>query len=159
MARQPRTLREELKQTKRFPSLADETCVAILRTADVVRGLFESRTGGTGITLQQYNVLRILRGAHPDLLPTLEIAGRMIERAPGITRLLDRLETAGLVRRERCSQDRRRVLCRITPAGLAMLDKVTGPLEAAGRTWAGRLPRGDLEQLLRLLGRLRDDTS
>jgi DNA-binding MarR family transcriptional regulator len=67
-----------------------------------------------GITLQQYNVLRILRGAGLGGLPTLEIGARMIEEAPGITRLLDRLERKALAERRRCPRDGRRVLCRIT---------------------------------------------
>ena len=70
-----------------------------------------------GISLQQYNVLRILRGAGKSGTPTLDIADRMIEKTPGITRLLDKLEAKQLVRRERCPEDRRQVLCWITNAG------------------------------------------
>ena len=87
-----------------------------------------------GLTPQQYNVLRILRGAGSDPLPTLEIGSRMIEQAPGITRLLDRLEAKGLVERERCREDRRRVLCRISASGrklLTSLDKVIADTDSA----------------------------
>src|SRR5262245_54763239 len=116
-------LERELKQKRPFPSLEEEAGVAILRTADRLKGDAEQVLAKSAITLQQYNVLRILRGSHPETLPTLEIADRMIERAPGITRLLDRLEAVKLVTRDRCSEDRRRVLCGITPAGLAILAK------------------------------------
>src|SRR5258706_12493191 len=93
----PRTIIEELKQTKPFPSKRQEAAVALLRTADVIRRLFGAVVEPKGITVQQYNVLRILRGAGEPGLPTLDIAERMIETTPGITRLIDRLETKKLV--------------------------------------------------------------
>ncbi len=77
-----------------------------------------------GITLQQFNVLRILRGAGDEGLPTLEVADRMIEQTPGVTRLLDRMEAKELVRRQRCPKDRRQHLCWITAKGLALLEKI-----------------------------------
>jgi DNA-binding MarR family transcriptional regulator len=102
--------------------------VSLLRTADVVRRAAARVVEPYGITLQQFNVLRILRGAGPDGLPTLEIAARMIEEAPGITRLLDRLEKKALVKRHRCPRDRRRVLCTITSGGLRLLSALDAPL-------------------------------
>ncbi|HKI84308.1 MAG TPA: MarR family transcriptional regulator [Candidatus Krumholzibacteria bacterium] len=121
------SVRREIKQTRPFPSAAQEAVVALFRTAELMHREIARVLQPAGITPQQYNVLRILRGAGREGLPTLEIAERMIEQAPGITRLLDRLERKGLVKRERCSQDRRRVTCRIAPAGtslLARLDKI-----------------------------------
>jgi DNA-binding MarR family transcriptional regulator len=156
MAAKTRAIQRELKQKKRFASPEAAAAVALLRTADVLRGDLERTLGERGVTLQQYNVLRILRGSHPEPLPTLEIAERMIERAPGITRLLDRLETAGHVTRKRCRDDRRRVLC-ITEAGLATLARTDGPVDAAERRRTGRLSRADLAKLLQLLDRLRED--
>lgn len=152
-------LRRELKQARRFSGPAEESSVALLRTADVIRGEIERVLGEHGVTLQQYNVLRILKGSHPEPIATLEIADRMIERAPGITRLLDRLEAAGQVRRERCKEDRRRVLCHITDAGLATLEQTTEPVRAAQRRRASRLSQGDLARLLELLERLRGDVT
>ena len=70
-------------------TLPRDSKVALLRAADGVRRRMAGVLADAGLTLQQYNVLRILRGARPDPLPTLEIADRMIERTPGITRLLD----------------------------------------------------------------------
>ncbi len=159
MSTRSSALQRELKQSRRFATAAEEAGVALLRTADVLRGDLERALQGCGITLQQYNVLRILRGSHPETMPTLEIADRMIERAPGITRLLDRLEAAKLVERHRCPEDRRRVLCRITPAGLVALDRADAPLLAAGRRRAARLAEADLRRLLGLLERLREDVS
>ncbi len=110
-------LRSEIKQNKPFRSPGEEAAVALMRTSDVLHRRLADVVEPHGITHQQYNVLRILRGSAPEPLPTLEIASRMIEQAPGITRLLDRLEAKSLVRRERCKEDRRQVHCWITAAG------------------------------------------
>jgi DNA-binding MarR family transcriptional regulator len=154
-SRRRSALERELKQSKPFPGPEQEGAVALLRTADLVRREVERALEPLGITPQQFNVLRILRGARPGTLPTLEIAERMIERAPGITRLLDRLEVRALVKRERCGEDRRRVLCSITPAGLELLRAADGPVHDAERHVVGRLRGPRLTQLLRLLGAVR----
>ncbi len=95
-----------------------------MRTADLVRRQMTALVEPHGITLQQYNVLRILRGAGDEGVPTLEVSERMIEQAPGVTRLLDRLEAKELIRRQRCEKDRRQHLCWIAPKGLALLEKI-----------------------------------
>src|SRR5262249_54747672 len=152
---QPRTIADDIQQTRPFPSRSDEAGVGLLLTADVVRRHGEAVLAPYGITLQQYNVLRILRGSRPDSLPTLEIAARMIEKAPGITRLLDRLERKGLVRRERCAADRRQILCAITEKGLRLLHALEAPLRSSVDPF-NRLSEKDLEQLIRLLNALRE---
>src|SRR6185295_1446948 len=114
-------LQREIRQGKPFRSQSQQVVVALLRTADLVRRGLGRVLEPFDLTPQQYNVLRILRGAGERGLPTLEIAVRMIEEAPGITRLIDRLETKHLVSRERCKTDRRRVWCRITRDGLGLL--------------------------------------
>lgn len=129
--------------------------MALFRTADMLRGRMSALTEQEAITLQQYNVLRILRGAGKEGLPTLEIAERMIERAPGITRLMDRLEARRLVARERCPTDRRQVTCRITGDGLAVLERLDGPVAATDVWFTSVLTRRDLRQLIALLDRLR----
>jgi DNA-binding MarR family transcriptional regulator len=151
----PSALQRELRQSKPFPGPEQEGAVALLRTADLVRREVERALEPLGITGQQFNVLRILRGARPEPLPTLEIADRMIEHAPGITRLLDRLEARALVKRDRCREDRRRVLCSITAAGLELLRAADGPVHAAERAVVGRLRGPQLGQLLKLLGTVR----
>jgi len=147
---------KELKQTRPFPSAAQEAAVALLRTADLVNRLVDAVIDRHGITGQQYNVLRILRGAGEKGLPTLEIAQRMIEQTPGITRLIDRLETKKLVIRERCATDRRQVFCRITPAGLALLAKLDEPVRAASDEALRHLSKKDVAQLIELLDRTRE---
>lgn len=149
------SIQREIRQRRPFRSRAQEGLVALLRTTDLLRRALARVVEPHGITLQQYNVLRILRGAGPDGLPTLEIAERMIEQAPGITRLMDRLEAKGLVRRERCPHDRRQVLCWINPAGFELLETLEEPMARAGEECLGVLKRPDLHRLIRLLDEVR----
>jgi DNA-binding MarR family transcriptional regulator len=154
VSRRPRIL-DELRQTRPFPSREDEALVSLLRTTDVVRRHLGRCTDASEVTPQQYNVLRILRGAGETGIPTLEIASRMIEQTPGITRLLDRLEAKGLVRRQRCPEDRRQVLCWITEPGLQLLTELENPVAQAAKDAFRNLSAAEIETLLRLLERLR----
>jgi DNA-binding MarR family transcriptional regulator len=149
------TLQREIRQGKPFRSRGEQVVVALLRTADLVRRGVGRVLEPYGITPQQYNVLRILRGAGEQGLPTLEIGERMIEQAPGITRLLDRLEAKRLVRRERCPQDRRQVLCWLSPAGLELVERLDGPIDSEDTEAVAMLPPEDQDRLLRLLDALR----
>jgi MarR family transcriptional regulator, organic hydroperoxide resistance regulator len=128
--------------------------VAVLRAADGVRRRMVEVLAPAGITLQQYNVLRILRGARPEPLPTLEIAERMIERTPGITRLLDGLVRKGLVERQRSDADRRTVLCRITASGLELLSELDAPVERSDQGAVARLSEAEQATLVALLTRI-----
>ena len=148
------SIQQEIKQTRPFHSKAQEAALGLMRTADLVRREVTKVVEPHGITTQQYNVLRILRGAGENGLPTLEIAERMIEEAPGITRLIDRLEAKKLVKRERCRKDRRRVWCQITKDGLALLEKLDTPVREAERA-LGSLSSTELTQLVALLDRAR----
>lgn len=129
--------------------------MALLRTADVVRRYIARVLEPYGITPQQFNVLRILRGAGPEGIPTLSIGERMIEEAPGITRLLDRLEAKGMVRRQRCPEDRRQVLCHATPQALELLARIDGAMDQADDDALGRLSDEEKAQLVRLLDAVR----
>ncbi|MDQ3062362.1 MAG: MarR family transcriptional regulator [Acidobacteriota bacterium] len=111
---------------------------------------FETIVAPFDITGQQYNVLRILRGAEPEGLPTLTVAERMIERTPGITRMIDRLEAKELVRRESCPDDRRCVYCRITEKGLNLLELLDEPVDETNAAFHG-LSEAELEQLTALV--------
>jgi DNA-binding MarR family transcriptional regulator len=152
-------LQAELKQDRPFSSVQAEAAIAILRTADDLHRHYGVVIEPYGITGQQYNVLRILRGAHPEPLPTLEIGERLIERVPGITRLLDRLEDKGLVSRERCAVDRRLVHCRISEAGLVLLAEMDDAVSAADRGSMGNLTEAEVETLVALLERVREGTA
>ena len=148
-------LREELKQTRPFQSPAHEAVVSILRTAAVVQRHIAQVVEASGVTVQQYNVLRILRGAGVAGLPTLAIRDRMIEEAAGITRLLDRLESAGFVVRERSTPDRRQVLCRITDAGRSLLAGLDAPVDAVNAIALAALAAEEQQELVALLGAIR----
>jgi len=133
------------------PSPTKAAVLGILRAADVLRRRGAALLEPYGITPQQFNVLRILRGARPDGLCTLTIAERMIERAPGITRLIDRLEAKQLVLRVRSADDRRQVWCRITPAGMRLLARLDEPVATLDRQAVAGLPRADQVRLAELL--------
>lgn len=133
---------------------AKEALMALFRAADRVKAELSGVIEPHGITLQQYNVLRILRGAEPEGLPTLTIADRMIERAPGITRMIDRLERLGLVARERRTGDRRCVHCRITSRGLELLAGMDRPVDAGDRRAFRAVTESELAQLTRILVKL-----
>ncbi len=149
------TIRGEIRQTRPFDSAADEAVVTLLGTADRVRTALAAVTEAHGITLQQYNVLRILRGAGPAGLPTLDIAARMVEHSPGITRLLDRLEGQRLARRVRCPEDRRQVLCHATDKALRLLSALERPVTEAGRESLAPLDAARTAELVRLLDAVR----
>lgn len=152
----PSELQRELKQNRPFGAPTQEAAVSLMRTADLVRRSIASVVEPHGLTPQQYNVLRILRGAGEHGLPTLEIAERMIEQTPGITRLIDRLEVKQLVSRERSVTDRRQVFCRITRGGLALLAQLDEPIVEAEKEALGVLSERQLAQLLSLLDRTRN---
>jgi len=148
------TIKDEIRQNRPFSSRHEEAAISLMRTADLIRRLVGSVVEPHDITIQQYNVLRILRGAGEQGLPTLEIAERMIEQTPGITRLIDRLEEKKLVDRQRCDQDRRRVWCRITASGLSLLASLDEPVRASIGSLA-TLSARDLTQLVEQLDRAR----
>lgn len=125
--------------------------LSILRAADLFRRRAGALFAPHGVTLQQFNVLRILRGARPDGLCTLSIADRMLERTPGITRLIDRLAAKGLVVRVRSQEDRRQVWCRITPDGLRLLARLDQPVTDLDQAFLAGLSPADQQRLGKLL--------
>lgn len=133
-------LQEELKQTRPFSTSEEEVLVAVMRTAALIRRAVARRIEPAGISGAQYNVLRILRGAGADGLPTLAVRDRLVEEAPGITRLMDKLESAGLVTRDRTGKDRRTVRCRITPEGREALEVLDHGVRDVHRLIARALP-------------------
>lgn len=146
----------EIKQTKPFASLEQESIVSLLRTVDHVRRTESGVFAAEDLTEQQYNVLRILRGTGPDGLPTLSVAERLIEHTPGITRLIDRLEAKGLVRRERPARDRRQVYCFITEEGLNVLERLDPAVEQLARRLMQHLSAAQMKVLNEILEKIRD---
>lgn len=151
----PTPLQREIRQRKPFSSVAQEGVVSVMRTADLLRRRMAAVVEPSGITVQQFNVLRILRGGGSDGLPTLEVGARMIEETPGVTRLLDRLEAKGLVKRQRCPKDRRQHLCWITQQGLDLLAGLDAPVVRHSDDALKGLTRDEQSSLVRLLAQVR----
>jgi DNA-binding MarR family transcriptional regulator len=134
-----------------------DAVVALLRAADRVRRRSARAVEPHGITLQQYNVLRILETAREDGVPTLEVAARMIEETPGVTRLLDRLEAKAYIRRQRCPHDRRQHLCWLSGEGARVLEKLIPLLAAEHEDVLEGLGRDSRQQLVALLNAINSE--
>lgn len=150
------SLVEEIKQTRPFSSLEQEAHLAIERTAFVLVHALAEALRPHGITPTQYNVLRILRGAGPEGLCRNDVRGRMVAQVPDVTRLLDRLEAAELVRRERREGDRRFVTTCITAEGLRILEALDEPVLQLHRDHLGDLGDDRLRTLIDLLAMARE---
>lgn len=151
----PSPLQSELKQSRPFHSPQQEAFLSILRTAALLRRRVAAVLDPYGLSPEQYNVLRILRGAGQDGLPTLDVAARLIEPAPAITRLLDKLDVKKLVRRRRCADDRRQVLCWISGSGIDLLNTLDPLLAGCQHSLLAMLGAEDLQFLISLLNRVR----
>jgi DNA-binding MarR family transcriptional regulator len=147
----PRTLRDDLQQRKPFTSLQEEALLNIVRTSATMTDAMEELLKPYGITGTQYNVLRILRGAEPAGLCRNELRDRMLTRMPDVTRLLDRMEEAGLVVRARNGQDRRLVSTRITEAGRRLVDQLDDPVHAFHQEKIGHVTDAQLQDLIDVL--------
>jgi MarR family transcriptional regulator, organic hydroperoxide resistance regulator len=150
------SLEREIQQARPFASQCQEASLSLLRTADAMRRLYTVVMAPFGVTFQQYNVLRILRGAGDAGLAANEIAGRMIEQSPGLTRLLDRLEERGWAQRTRSRSDRRQVICRITPEGLALVDGMAAAVREAEERAMRAFDDGAIAAFIATLGGLRE---
>jgi DNA-binding MarR family transcriptional regulator len=151
-----RSLQSEIKQTVPFRSLEEEAHLSIIRTADQLMGSGALMLKDHGLTPTQYNVLRILRGAGAEGLPSGEVADRMITREPDITRLLDRMEGRGWVHRRRDPGDRRVMRAWITVAGRELTDRLDAPVAEQLRKSLSHLGDAKLAQLSDLLGTVRE---
>ena len=145
----------EIRQRRPFRSAAQEATIALLRTASVVSRAVARVVEPAGLSLPQYNALRIVRGAGAGGIPTLAIRERMIDEGTTITRLLDKLEGAGLVRRERSIPDRRQVMCVATDAGRKLLDRLDPLVDASDEQAMAALSARELERLIALLDAVR----
>lgn len=148
------------RMTKQKPrpqaALEARVFVSLMRTADALARGAEALLRPYGLSGTQYNILRILRGAGEKGLACREVGGRLISRDPDITRLLDRMESRGLIVRARETQDRRVVKTRITPEGLRLLSELDEPVHELHRRQLRHLPAVQLRQLSSLLDRARE---
>jgi DNA-binding MarR family transcriptional regulator len=144
-------LKLEIVQEPRFASLEEETFLNLLRASDCLNRALHLKTRPWGVSSTQYNVLRILRGAHPNGLTCSAIGSRMITAEPDITRLLARLKALKLIRQRRDSEDRRVVWTCISEAGLKLLREMDPVILAAPQELLARLNQAELAELIRLL--------
>ena len=148
-------VQQEIRQSRPFRSTAQEATIALLRTASVVGRALSRVLEPWGLSLAQYNALRIVRGAGAGGIATLAIRERMIEEGTTITRILDKLEEAGLVRRERASPDRRQVVCHATAAGKRLLDEIDPVVDAADEEAVAALDERQLARFVEMLDAVR----
>jgi DNA-binding MarR family transcriptional regulator len=148
-------LQTELKQTRAFPSLEEEAFLNIERTQSLLADSFEQMLKPHGITGTQYNVLRILRGAAHQGLCRNEIRDRLVSRMPDVTRLLDRMEHAGLISRTRSAEDRRLVSTQLTPEGRRLVDSLDQAVATEHKDRLGHLSGEQLRTLIDLLTEVR----
>lgn len=151
-------IQREIKQSTPIGSLEEEAYLNVQRTANALSDEVGDLLRAHQLTPPQYNVLRILRGAGDKGLTASEIGDRMITRDPDVTRLVDRLEKRGLVERWRCTEDRRVVWTRVSPAGLAAIQPLDEPLHALHVRQLAHLGEEKLRTLVALLEEARDRT-
>ena len=154
----PRELQDELDVPVHWRSRATEAFLAILRTAAVLDHQIDEALRPHRSGLTQYNVLRVLAGAGSAGLCGRQVAERLVARVPDVPRLLKRLETRGLIARERDAADRRHVTARLTPKGRHLV-RAAGPrLEAILRSRLNRLSARTMLGLIDGLAAVRDGT-
>lgn len=139
------------RPSTRFDSLEQEVFLNLWRSYDRLRILEDALFARFDLTPQQYNVLRLLKAAHPDPIPTLTLADRLVSRAPDITRMLDKLERRQFIVRDRPPDNRRTVRIGIAPAGSTLVDDIAGPLRECHARQLGHLKSNDLRRLRDLL--------
>jgi len=147
---------EEIKQNKPERRPGQAAVMTIFRTADILHHAIERSLAAFGVSNEQFNVLRILRGAGKNGLPTLEISSRMLSRSPNVTRLLDKLIAKKLVRRSRPKEDRRVVIISVTPQGLELLTHLDGIVDNVFNNFP-RITNAEMETLVNVLDRIREN--
>lgn len=149
-----RTLQDEIKKRKPFDSVEQEATLAIMRTSDLLENRIARLLREYNLTLSQYNVLRILRG-EGEPMPCLEVADRMIQVAPAITRVMDQLLALGLITKTQSDQDRRVFEIELTQDALRLLKKIDQPILDLHASLLSNVAKADLATLIRLLDAVR----
>ena len=149
------SIEEEIRQTKPFAHPSVRALVSILRTATVVEHATNEVLRPHGLTLTQFNVLRILRGAGSRGLCGREIGERLVAPVPDVSRLLDRMAEAELISRVRDASDRRHVTARLAPKGRRLLATVNPVVEELARARFAGLGAAAVDQLVDVLAQVR----
>ncbi|MFP4229042.1 MAG: MarR family winged helix-turn-helix transcriptional regulator [Salinivenus sp.] len=144
------TLRDYIKQTRPFESPAQEAMLNLFVAAAHARRRIESACQEHDLHFSHYNILRILRGVHPEGHPRCEIIERMIDPSPDVTRLIDKLVERDLVRRSRSTEDRRMRIHTITGRGIDVLDQMHPKIQEVQQWFDARVSDRDLRHLSRI---------
>ncbi len=144
------------RRSRQFDSLEQEVFLNLWRTYDRLRAFEDALFSRYDLTPQQYNALRLLKSEHPSKLHTLDLAARLVSKAPDITRLLDKLEQRNLIERDRPADNRRVVRIGITKVGLSLLADLAEPILACHAEQLGHLSRQRLRELSALLRAARE---
>ena len=139
------------RRRRRFDSVEQEAYLQLWRTYDRLKALEDELFGQHELSAQQYNALRLLQAVSPGTLPVNALGERLISRAPDMTRLLDRLEARGLVRRARRTDNRRVVEVGVTAAGAELLDRLAEPVRECHARQLGHLSETQMRALVELL--------
>ncbi len=148
-------LLDDLQQTKPFSSLREEVWISLHRTSAVLSHVVDHQLRPRGLSLTQYNVLRILRGAGEAGLCQYAIGDRLIAQVPDVPRILERMEKAGWIRRDRAEDDRRMVFARLSATGMALVDELDQPMREMMDGMFRGMCEAQLTQLNELLGAAR----
>ncbi len=146
-------LKKRLKQ-KKFINVEQELALNLFISSNYLRSKIENLCNDFKITHAQFNVLRILKGAHPGGYPRGEIIKRMVEPAPDVTRLIDRLVDDGLVERFLSDEDRRLSMARITKKGISLLTKINPKVDELLVEYSSSLSKSEKETVSNILEKL-----
>ena len=146
-------LKRRLRQ-KTFSSVEQEAILNLFIASNYIHSKLDTLCTSFDITLAQFNVLRILKGAHPNGYPRSEIIKRMVEHAPDVTRLIDRLVKDGLVERFISAEDRRLSMSRITKKGINLLIKINPEVDKFLLDYSSALNKNEKETLSNICEKL-----
>lgn len=145
-----RVLKDRIKQESDFESLAQEAILNLFVAASHARRKVEGVCQEYDLQFAHYNVLRILRGVHPDGHARCDIIERMIDPSPDVTRLIDKLDDRGLVERSRSEEDRRMTIHTITENGIRLLEDMHPDIRDVQNWFGSRVSERDLRHLSRI---------
>ncbi len=149
-------LATEIRQSKPFRSREEEAFLNLGRTWEFLQKRVADLIKEHQLTATQYNMLRILRGAGADGVTCSQATERMLTTDPDVTRLLDRMEAQGWIRRDRAKEDRRVVVTTITDSGIELVNRIDEPLHQLLQTYLGRVGKQRLKELIDTLEELRE---
>ncbi len=148
------SIEEEIKQSS-FRSPAHRTQVNIIYTAAWINQQTTQALRPFGLSIQQFNILRILRGRNGKPATVKLLTERMLDKMSNASRLVDKLKEKGFVKRQECETDRRRVDIVITEAGLEVTQQASQAVEDNMHEHFRNLQERDFDQLSEMLDRLR----